>query len=363
MATQAVSSSAATQVRSCRYDAPTREVDSMRRSILFLAASLMACPLSGAAAEPAGDGTADLGSYAARVEVHPFESLTLSDQQFLTGSSEGAKPVTVTGVLRIAKSGTERLPTVILMHGSGGLSGNIEFWQRALDARGFSTFAIDGFTGRGLTSVNTDQSLLARTNLILDIYRALGVLAKHSRVDPARVAVMGFSRGGQAALYASLKRFDAAWNRSGIMPAIYLPVYPDCSIRFRDDTAVAARPIRMFGGSSDDYNPAATCSAYTERLKAAGVDVSLTVYPGAQHVFDNPVGPTKPVIAKGAQSVRACSLHEAAGGAIVQGPKDTPFTYADPCVQRDPHIGSDEAARVATLKSVSDALVEAFGAR
>ncbi|WP_342142049.1 dienelactone hydrolase family protein [Methylobacterium fujisawaense] len=265
--------------------------------------------------------------------------------------------------MRIAKAGTERLPTVILIHGSGGLSGNIEFWQRALAARGISTFALDGFTGRGLTSVNTDQSLLARTNLILDIYRALGVLAKHPRVDPERVAVMGFSRGGQAALYASLKRFDAAWNRSGITPAIYLPVYPDCSIQFRDDTAVVARPIRMFGGGGDDYNPAKTCAAYTERLKAAGADVSLTVFSGAQHVFDNPAGPPQPTVAKGAQTVRACSLHEGADGAIVEGAEDTPFTYADPCVQRDPHIGSDEAARVATLNSVSDALTETFRSR
>ncbi|WP_232629884.1 dienelactone hydrolase family protein [Methylobacterium sp. Leaf118] len=335
----------------------------MRRSILFLAAGLMACGLSAAAAEPSQDGVADLGSYAARVEAHAFESLTLTDRQFLTGTSEGAKPVTVTGVLRIPKAGTERLPAVILMHGSGGIGGNIEFWQRALTARGLATFALDGFTGRGLTVVNTDQSLLSRTNLILDIYRALGVLAKHPRIDPARVAVMGFSRGGQAALYASLKRFDTAWNRSGITPAIYLPVYPDCSIRFRDDTAPVARPIRIFGGSGDDYNPAAACAAYTERLKAAGADVSLTVFPEAQHVFDNPIGPAKPTVAKGAQTVRACSLHEAADGAIVEGAKDTPFTYADPCVERDPHIGSDAAARIATLKDVSDALAAAFRPR
>ncbi|MCJ2058205.1 dienelactone hydrolase family protein [Methylobacterium sp. J-048] len=332
----------------------------MRRRVLCLAAGILASGLTAAAAEPATDGIADLGSYAARVEIHPFESLTLTDRQFLTGTSEGAQPVTVTGILRIAKVGTERLPTVILMHGSGGLGGNIEFWQRALAARGLSTFALDGFTGRGLTSVNTDQSLLARTNLILDIYRALGVLAKHPRVDPARVAVMGFSRGGQAALYAGLSRFDAAWNRSGITPALYLPVYPDCAIRFRDDTAVVARPIRMFGGGGDDYNPAASCAAYTERLKAAGADVSLTVYPGAQHVFDNPAGPPQPTVAKGAQTVRACAIREEANGVLVAGPNDTPFTYADPCVQRDPHIGSDEAARVAALKSVLDVLNTAF---
>ena len=105
---------------------------------------------------------------------------------------------------------------------------------------------------------------------------------------------------------------------------------------------------------------ASTCEAYTERLKTAGVDVSLTVFPAAQHVFDNPVGPPQPTAAKGAQTVRGCSLHESADGAIVEGSKDTPFTYANPCVQRDPHIGSDAAARVATLKSVSAALDAAF---
>lgn len=70
----------------------------MRRPILLLAAGLMACGLTGAAAEPAGDGVADLGSYAARVEIHPFESLTLSDRQFLNGKDDGARPVIVTGV-------------------------------------------------------------------------------------------------------------------------------------------------------------------------------------------------------------------------------------------------------------------------
>jgi hypothetical protein len=48
--------------------------------------------------------------------------------------------------------------------------------------------------------------LLGRLNFILDIYRALDVLAKHPRVDAQRIALMEFSRG-QAALYASLKCF------------------------------------------------------------------------------------------------------------------------------------------------------------
>ncbi len=130
-------------------------------------------------------------------------------------------------------------------------------------------------------------------------------------------------------------------------PALCHPVYPGNSIRFRDDAAVVERPIRIFGGSDDDYNPAATCAAYAERLKAA--DVDLTVHPGAQHVFGNPAGPSQPMVAKCAQTGCACAICEAADGALVESASATPFTYAEPCVQRDPHIGSDAAARAATL--------------
>src|SRR5690242_5623486 len=97
---------------------------------------------------------------AARVELHAIPSLTLTDQQFLAGDANG-KPVTVTGEFRIAQ-GQGRLPVVVLIHGSGGMGPNIEAWARELNAMGVSTFALDGFTGRGLTSVNMDQALLGR---------------------------------------------------------------------------------------------------------------------------------------------------------------------------------------------------------
>jgi acetyl esterase/lipase len=62
--------------------------------------------------------------------------------------------------------------------------------------------------------------------MILDLYRSLAVLAGHPRIDPNRIAVMGFSRGGQAALYGTLKRFHKLWNPTGIDPAAYIALYP-----------------------------------------------------------------------------------------------------------------------------------------
>ena len=123
---------------------------------------------------------------AARVEIYAIPSLTISDQQFLTGDANG-KAVTVAGEFRIAQ-GSGRLPVVVLMHGSSGVGAGMDPWVRHFNAMGISTFVIDGFSGRGLTAVGPNQALLGRLNFIVDIYRSLEILAKHPRVDPDRIS-------------------------------------------------------------------------------------------------------------------------------------------------------------------------------
>ena len=299
-----------------------------------------------------------INDMATRTELHAIDTLTLSDSQFLSGDAN-AKAVVTTGALRIPK-GDGRVPVVVLQHGSGGMAANVEMWSREFNEIGISTLALDGFTGRGLTQVNNNQALLGRLNFVLDIYRALNVLVKHPRVDPQRVALMGFSRGGQAALYASLKRFHKMWNRSGIESAAYIPFYPDCATTFVTDTEVADRPIRIFGGTKDDYNPIALCKAYVERLKVAGRDVQVTEYPTASHAFDNPFGPVPPAVIAGAQSVRHCVISEEPTGVLINASTRQPFTYRDPCVEIGPHVGYDAAATEAAKASVKEILNAVF---
>ena len=295
---------------------------------------------------------------AARTELHAIQSLTLSDAQFLKGDVSG-KQVVVTGELRIAQ-GSGRLPVVVLIHGSAGMGPNIEFWTREFNEMGVSTFALDGFTGRGLTEVTTDQALLGRLNMILDVYRVLDILANHPRVDPSRIALMGFSRGGQGALYASLKRFHHMWNRSGIEFAAYISFYPDCMTTYQSDTEVADRPIRIFHGTADDYNPVGTCRAYVERLRSAGRDVQLSEYPNVPHAFDNPLRSRTPSVLKNAQTVRRCLIREEATGQLINAATRQPFSYKDACVERDPHVGYDPAATQAARQSVKDLLKTVF---
>jgi dienelactone hydrolase len=288
----------------------------------------------------------------ARIEVHPIQSMTLSDEQFLTGHKSGT-PVTLAGQLRIPRPGAARVPAVVLLHGSGGISAREAEWEQDLNAMGVATFTLDSFSGRGLVNTSTDQAQLGRLAMIVDAYRALEMLEKHPRIEPGKIALMGFSRGGQAALYASVKRFHRMHGpASGREFAGYVVFYGNCGTRFIADDEVAAKPMRLLHGAADNYVPVAPCRDYVERLKGKGANISLTEYGGAHHAFDNR-GFKKAVVNPKAQTTRQCTLQEAERGVIVNAKTKQVFSYADPCVEYGPTVLYDEKAHDEARKAVA----------
>ncbi len=294
---------------------------------------------------------------AIRTELHTFGSLTLTDRQFLLGEAGGER-VTLAGCLSLPP-GPGPHPAVILIHGSGGIGPAMPLWVRQLTSAGIASFVVDGFTGRGLTSTAADQSQLGRLAFVLDLYRALAVIGRHAAIDPLRIAFMGFSRGGQGALYAAMARFQDAWNDSGHRPAAHLAFYPDCAIRFLDDTRLGPAPVRVFHGLADDYNLARHARDHVRRLKDAGADATITEYAGAHHGFDNPLT-TMPVVAAGSQTVRNCVIEETAPGLLINRGTGKPFAYDDPCVERNPHVGGHPEAGPAARRDALATLAELF---
>jgi dienelactone hydrolase len=281
-----------------------------------------------------------------RTELHPIRTLTLSDAQFLRGEADGV-PTTLAAMLSLAQR-ADRQPCVLLMHGSGGIGPSIPLWVRQVNAMGAAACVLDGFSGRGLTSVSNDQASLGRLAFVLDIYRTLAVLAAHPAIDPARIAVLGFSRGGQGALCSAMARFHRMWNPDGPLPCGTLAFYPDCVTRYIDDTAMVPGPIRVFHGTPDDLNPIGPARAQVERLVAAGHDAALLEYPGGHHVFDNPLSST--AVKVPVQSVRDCRIEEREPGLLVNAATGAPFTYADPCVARTAHVGGHAEAGAAARR-------------
>jgi dienelactone hydrolase len=327
----------------------------MRLSTFHLALGLtLACATFGSAT--AQEGKASLP---ARIELIPIETLTLSDSAFLKGDKAAGKPATIAAELHVAQ-GPGKRPLVVLLHGSGALGSRDTQWARDFAEMGVSTLMIDAFTGRGIVATSDNQGLLGRLNMILDTYRALDKIKNHPRVDTTRVAMIGFSRGGQGTLYASLERFHKMWNESGVDFAAYFPFYPDCMTQFVDDTKVKPVPIRIHHGDIDDYNPAPQCKAFTDRLKAAGANVDISIYKDAPHSFDGPLGALTPTVSNNAMTVRNCVLKEEPLGQITNSKTGKAFTYEDPCVERNPHVGHHPEAAKAARASVRETLKAVF---
>src|SRR4029453_17628543 len=108
----------------------------------------------------------------------------------------------------------------------------------------------------------------------------------------------------------------------------------------------------------DDYNPVSSCKAFLARLKSANRDVELTEYADAQHGFDSPLGTV--VVAKGAQTVRACTIKEGPTGVLINTATGAPFAYTDACVQLDPHVGRNAAAATAAQAAAGGFRATAF---
>ena len=286
---------------------------------------------------------------AQRVEVRSFDSLNVTSQQFLTGTQ--GERVTVAGVLRIPAGVTGPVGAVVLLHGSGGIVPSTERWVDELNQMGLATFLVDSFSGRGVLRTVGDQSQVDSVAMMVDAYRALALLGGDARIDPARIAVLGGSKGALAALYSSSQRFTTMYAATGMRFAAHVALYAPCYYRYRDEDRLTGSPIRLFHGDADDVTPIGPCRELVARLTKVGTDASLTTFAGARHGYDTLN--TKPVPVAMAQNLGGCRLEEREPGILVNVETGRPFTLSDACVrQRDTTIAPDAQATAATLAAV-----------
>jgi dienelactone hydrolase len=296
-----------------------------------------------------------------RMSLIPFDSVTLSSQQVLLGETQG-KPVTLAGELRLPLGGTGKVPVVILVHGISGLTAKEDEWARALNSWGIGVFIPDHLSGRGIAPMSREDFMLSGPARMVDVYHALPRLLKDPRIDPERIAIMGASMGGSITLLSSLERFRTRYGLPNVQFAAYIALYASCSTRFRDDVKVAARPIRLFHGTGDDWCPVEQCRALVADLKKAGADATLTEYPGASHAYDDASLKVRVNLPQ-APSTRKCSLAEGESGQILNSQTGKPFTPGDPCIEFGVSLQYDEAATTSTREAVKAVLASAFAAK
>ena len=197
-----------------------------------------------------------------------------------------------------------RGPAMVLVHGFDGVSDAREgFWARELAKLGVSTLVIESFTARGVGTSIANQSNVSTAQGVRDAYAALGYLASLPDVDPARIGIMGMSRGGSVALRA----VDRRKHDSGLRFAAALALYPGCVAQYRNPQLSA--PVLVLVGERDDYTTIKACADYLSRMRAAGGTAELRVYPGAHHGFDGDTRNERDFFFPQAQNLSDCVLY------------------------------------------------------
>lgn len=284
-------------------------------------------------------------------------TVSATDTELLQGKATSAPAATISGQLYLPAA-TGIFPAMIILHGSGGDGPSYDEWVRVFNKAGVAAVRVDQYAGRGLEEIFSDQGRLGEFQAVFDAYRALDVLAEHPSIDPERIGVIGFSRGGIGALYSALPRFEDLYGSNSAKFAVHLPFYPPCNFSLDGELETSGAPIRAFHGSADEWNPAKPCRDYLERLKASGADAIFHEYEGARHSFDNTSSPAYSAN-PAAQTSRACFRREE-NGVLINAETGTAFSWQDTCVQNGPPQQYQASAASAATTEVLEVLKQVF---
>ena len=206
------------------------------------------------------------------------------------------------------------VPAVVMMHGRSGaysslangkydaatISQRHQMWGELWAEQGYVALLVDDFGPRGYPHGFAQHSYDERPEAVnevtvrpLDAYGALMYLRTRSDVIADRIGLQGWSNGGSAALVAMAQ--VAADTPGAVMrgPKLgfraALALYPGCGLRGIFDAGyLPYAPVRVLQGDADEEVSPRRCAAFVEGSRAHGGNISITLYPGATHDFDDP---------------------------------------------------------------------------
>jgi dienelactone hydrolase len=180
-------------------------------------------------------------------------------------------------------AGSPPYAVVVLLPGCAGVTNNERTWSARLASWGYAAVILDPYHPRGIKPLCDHGGRLSaglRARDALNLADTLGTLPEFAGKP---MGVIGFSAGGQAALYASLEGgVPGDGRRSPFSAAVaYYPpcVLPAPASRFAIDTQVLV-------GSHDYPRIVHSCSEMATALADTPHAPRVKFYPEAQHIFD-----------------------------------------------------------------------------
>jgi dienelactone hydrolase len=226
--------------------------------------------------------------------------------------------------------GNGPFPTVIALHGCGGLAGRSEpvlpryrDWAEQLLRAGHAVLLPDSYGSRelGPQCRVKERHVLARRERVADIVAARQWLMQQPWVARERISLIGWANGASALLWAVRPQLLSRTTEPDFRSAIAF--YPDCRLSSRLGWSARVPTLLLIGGNDDVSSPPA-CHQMVDGARGRSALARIIVYPGAYHDFD----------------LANLPLHAIAG-------------MADAAVPEGGHVGTDTEARTDAQKQVA----------
>jgi dienelactone hydrolase len=182
-------------------------------------------------------------------------------------------------------------PTVIALHGCGGLAGHSEpvlpryrDWAEQLLRAGNAVLLPDSYGSRelGPQCRVRERKISARRERVTDIVASRQWLMQQAWVAHDRISLLGWASGASALLWAVRPQLSHKAEpdfRSAIA------FYPDC--RISAGLGWSARvPTLLLIGAKDDVSSPPACRQMIDGARGRSALTRIVVYPGAYHDFD-----------------------------------------------------------------------------
>lgn len=223
-------------------------------------------------------------NYAAAQQVSPTD--TRLKTEYATVPSPNGNGSIKGYLARPSKAGSNKLPSILVVHENRGLNPHIEDIARRLALADFMAFAPDGLTSVGGYPGDDEKGgalfgKVDRMKMAEDLYAA-AVWLKSRPDSTGRLGVTGFCFGGGIA--------NSLAVRMGPDLAAAVPFYGGAP-PVADVPKIKAAVLVHHG--SEDQKLVALWPAYDEAMKAAGVTHEGHIYPGAVHGFNNDATPQR----------------------------------------------------------------------
>lgn len=197
--------------------------------------------------------------------------------------------------LPVEASQTNKVPLMIILHGSGGTwAGRGARHAELLNQNGIGALVIDTFSSRGLSNKDKYISRLIEVNFsdqLSDAFNALNALQSHPFIDGNKIGIMGYSMGGTSTILAAYDNIATACSRNSVRFALHIAFYAPCIIQPSKRLPTGA-PVIALWGMEDGATPKSRCDGILSVFDKEGIFVQAQWYEGAPHGW-NGIKPEK----------------------------------------------------------------------